>query len=144
MSQAPGADQELFARLTRIADEIDPVPELAYELGKAAFELRCLDSALAELVHDSAVEAESMAGVRGELHARLLSFEAADLCIDLEVVLQAGRRSLLGQVAGIVAQVRVESADAVIPVEVDPYGRFQVEDLPAGRMRLQLDADGAT
>lgn len=144
MSQTPGTHQELLARLARIADDIDPVPELTYELGRAAFELRRLDSELAELVHDSAVEMESMAGVRGELSARLLSFEAAEICIDLEVAPQGGRRSLLGQVGGVVAQVRVESADAVIPVEVDPFGRFQVTDLPAGRMRLRMDAAGAT
>ncbi|MGH3929666.1 MAG: hypothetical protein ACRDTF_06780 [Pseudonocardiaceae bacterium] len=144
MSETSGVEQELFARLARIADEIDPVPELCYELGRAAFELRRLDSELAELVRDSAVETESMAGVRGELNVRLLSFEAADICIDLQVVPQAERRSLLGQVAGVVAQVRVESAEGVVPVTVDPHGRFQVEDLPAGRLRLQVDSDGTT
>lgn len=144
MSGIPGGDQALFARLARIADEIDPVPALAYELGRAAFELRRLDSELAELVRDSAAETESMAGVRGELNVRLLSFEAADICIDLQVVPQAARRSLLGQVAGVVAQVRVESAEGVVPVEVDPHGRFQVDDLPAGRLRLHVDADGTT
>lgn len=133
----------LLARLAHIADEIDPVPELVYEFGRAAFDLRRLDSELAELVRDSAAETEPLAGVRGELNVRLLSFEAADVCIDLQVVPQAGRRSLLGQVAGVVVQVRVESADAVIPVAVDPHGRFQVEDLPAGRLRLQVDVGGS-
>ncbi|MGQ0774992.1 MAG: carboxypeptidase-like regulatory domain-containing protein [Pseudonocardiales bacterium] len=145
MSAIPDGDQALFAQLARIADEIDPVPELAYELGRTAFELRSFDSELAELVRDSAAETELMAGVRGGLNVRLLSFEAADsICIDLQVVPQAGRRSLLGQVAGVVAQVRVESTEGVVPVSVDPHGRFQVADLPAGRMRLQVDAAGAT
>lgn len=144
MSEMPEADQELLARLARIVDELDPVPELAYELGRTAFELRRLDSELAELVRDSAVETESLAGVRGELNVRLLSFEAAEVSIDLQVVPQAQRRSLLGQVAGVVAQVRVESAEGVLPVTVDPYGRFQLEDLPAGRLRLQVDAGGSS
>lgn len=143
MSETPGVDRALLARLAHIADEIDPVPELVYEFGRAAFDLRRLDSELAELVRDSAAETESLAGVRGELTVRLLSFEAADVCIDLQVVPQAGRRSLLGQVAGVVVQVRVESADAVIPVAVDSHGRFQVADLPAGRLRLQVDAGGS-
>lgn len=144
MNVIGGGDQALFAQLARIADEIDPVPELAYELGRAAFELRRLDSDLAELVRDSAAETESMAGVRGELNVRLLSFEAADICIDLQVIPQAERRSLVGQVAGVVAQVRVESAEGVVPVAVDPHGRFQVAGLPAGRTRLRVDADGTT
>ncbi len=59
------ANQALFARLARIADEIDPVPELSYELGRVAFELRRLDSELAELVRDSAADRELLAGVRG-------------------------------------------------------------------------------
>ena len=55
MNETPGideADQALLARLARIADEIDPVPPLAYELGRAAVELRHVDAGLAELVRD--------------------------------------------------------------------------------------------
>jgi len=137
------ANQELFARLARIADEIDPVPRLAYELGHAAFELRRLDSELAELICDSAAGTESLAGVRGELSVRLLSFEAADLDIDLQVVPQAGRRSVLGQVVGTVTDVRMETAEGIVPAAVDPHGRFQVDDIVAGRMRLHVVADGA-
>ena len=137
------ANQELFARLARIADEIDPVPRLAYELGHAAFKLRRLDSELAELICDSAADTESLAGVRGELSVRLLSFEAADLDIDLQVVPQAGRRSVLGQVVGTVTDVRMETAEGIVPAAVDPHGRFQVDDIVAGRMRLHVVADGA-
>lgn len=146
MSELPGTDQanqELFARLSRIADQIDPVPEFTYELGRAAFEFRRIDAELVELVLDSAVDRKSLAEVRGELNVRLLAFEAADLEVDLQVVPQAGRRSILGQVVGAVAQVRVETAEGVLTATVDPHGRFQVDDLPAGRIRLQVDAGGA-
>lgn len=146
MSELPGTDQEhqeLFARLARIADEIDPVPESSYELGRAAFEFRRIDSELVELVVDSAVDTKSLAMVRGELSVRLLSFEAADLEVDLQVVPQAGRRSLLGQVVGAVTQVRVESAEGVRTAAVDAHGRFQVDDAPAGRIRLHVTS-GAT
>lgn len=145
MSELPGTDQanqELFARLSRIADQIDPVPELTYELGRAAFEFRRIDSELVELVLDSAVDRTSPVAVRGELNVRLLAFEAADLEVDLQVVPQAGRRSMLGQVVGAVAQVRVETTEGIITVTVDPHGRFQVDDLPAGRIRLHVDAAG--
>lgn len=144
MSEIDQANEELLARLAGIADEIDPVPGFVYELGRAAFELRRIDAELAELVRDSAVDADSLVGVRGELTVRLLAFEAADLDIDLQVTRQAGRRSLLGQVVGVVRQVRVETAAGVAPAEVGPHGRFQVQDLPAGRMRLQVDAAEAT
>ena len=137
------SNHALFARLARVADEIDPVPRLAYELGHAAFELRRLDSELAELVRDSAVDTESLAGVRGELNVRLLSFEAADLDIDLQVVPQAARRSVLGQVVGTVTDVRMETAEGIVAAAVDPHGRFQVDDIAAGRMRLHVTADGA-
>lgn len=146
MSELPGTDQanqELFAGLSRIADQIDPVPELTYELGRAAFEFRRIDAELVELVLDSAVDRKSLAEVRGELNVRLLAFEAADLEVDLQVVRQAGRRSMLGQVVGAVAQVRVETAEGVLTAAVDPHGRFQVDDMPAGRIRLQVDAGGA-
>ncbi|MCA1674874.1 MAG: hypothetical protein LC799_22670 [Actinobacteria bacterium] len=136
------SDQALFARLARIADEIDPVPRLAYELGHAALELRRLDSELAELIRDSAVDRESLAGVRGELNVRLLSFEAADLDIDLQVVPQAGRRSVLGQVVGTATDVRMETSEGIVAAALDPHGRFQVDDVAAGRMRLHVAADG--
>jgi hypothetical protein len=144
MNEIPEADVTLLARLARLADEIDPVPTLAYELGRAAYELRHVDAALAELVADSAVDPQPLAGVRGELAVRLLSFEAAELDVDLQVVADAGRRSLLGQIMGVVGDVRVETAEGITPAEVDPQGRFQVVDLPAGRMRLQVDCAGAT
>ena len=145
MNEIPGldeADQALLARLARIADEIDPVPPLVYELGRAAVELRHVDAGLAELVRDSAVDPRPLAGVRGELAVRLLSFEVADLTVDLQVVPHAGRRSLLGQIMGAVTEVRVETAEGTVPAEVDPHGRFQVAELPAGRLRLHVDSAG--
>ncbi len=143
ISSTEQVNQELFARLAQIAEEIDPAPRLAYELGHAAFELRRLDSELAELICDSATDTESLAGVRGELGVRLLSFEAADLDIDLQVVPQAGRRSVLGQVVGTVTDVRMETAEGIVRAAVDPHGRFQVDDVAAGRMRLHVAVGGA-
>lgn len=135
---------ELLARLGRIADEVDPVPGLAYELGRAAFEFGRVDAELVELSRDSAVDTELMAGVRGSSDARLLSFEAADVDIDLQVVPVAERRSVLGQVAGAVAAVRVQTAtEGTITTAVDPHGRFRLDDTPAGHIRLHLDAADA-
>lgn len=143
MSETPGIEQtdhELLARLARIADRIDPVPELAYEMGRAAFELGQVDAELAELVRDSAVEA--LAGVRGDPTPRLLSFEAADLALDLQVVPHADRRSILGQVIGAAAQVSVQTAEGTFPATVGPQGLFRLDDLPSGRIRVHVISAG--
>ncbi|MGH4023093.1 MAG: hypothetical protein ACRDRV_00740 [Pseudonocardiaceae bacterium] len=131
-------NQELFTQLSRIADEIDPVPPLSYELGYAAFDFRRIDSELVELAADSAVDNRPLATVRGESSARLLTFEAADLEVDMQVVPHGGRRSLLGQVVGAVTQVQVESVEGVTKAAIGPHGRFQVDDAPAGRIRLHV------
>ena len=80
---ADAADDELIARLRRVAARADPVPEALLAAASAAFGLRELDVRVAELVRDSAVGASATA-VRG-LGARMLSFEAADAVIECEV-----------------------------------------------------------
>jgi hypothetical protein len=141
LSRTHQENQKLFARLSRIADEIDPVPSLSYELGYAAFDFRRIDSELVELAADSAVDTKPLAAVRGGSRVRLLTFEASDLEVELQVVSQGGRRALLGQVVGAVTQVQVESAEGVTTATIGPHGRFQVQDAPAGRIRLHVAAD---
>jgi hypothetical protein len=146
-SQQPpdAADDELVARLRRIAARADPVPEVLLAAAHAAFGLRDLDARVAELVRDSAVGAPATA-VRG-LGARLLSFEAADAVIECEVTARGARRDVIGQLVGTVAaalQAQVAGAEAV-DVRVDEHGRFSVSDLPAGVFRLRCSlADGTT
>lgn len=142
--RGPGRDsQELLARLARIADEIDPAPPLGYELGYAAFDFRRIDSELVELTADSAVDTRQPAGVRGGSGVRLLTFEAADLEVELQVVPEGGRRSLLGQVVGAVGRVQVQSAEGRTTATVGPHGRFQVDGAPAGRIRLHVTVGSA-
>lgn len=152
MNELPGSAQEdyeyenrdLLARLSRISDQLDPVPGLSYELGRAAFGFRRIDAELVELVGDSAVDPKPLAAVRSSgADVRLLSFESADLEVDLQVVPRAGRRSLLGQVVGAVTHVRVETPEGDISAAVDQHGRFQVDDAPAGRIRLHVRATPA-
>ena len=146
MSETPGIEQtdhELLARLAGIADRVDPVPARAYEWGRVAFDLGQVDAELAELVRDSAVDTEALAGVRGELTLRLLSFEVADLALDLQVMPQADRRSILGQVIGVAAEVSVQTAEGTCPAVVDPQGLFRLDDLPSGRIRVHIISGGA-
>jgi hypothetical protein len=139
-------DEALLQRLGRIAREVDPVPELVLEAGRAAFLLRRLDAELAELVADSLADVRGdPVGVRGG-SGRLLSFEAGDSLLELEVTEQHGSAHLVGQVVGVPlegARLVVETAAGEQDVEVDATGTFRT-DVAAGRFRLHLTAPGRT
>ena len=133
-------DTALLLRLGAIAAEIDPVPDLVLEAGRAAFLVRRLDAELAELVADSATD---RAGVRGG-DDRLLSFEAGEVSLELQVSARAGVLHVLGQVVGVPvdgAVLLLETADGQQQVPLDPTGTFRA-DLPPGRFRLHLTAPG--
>jgi hypothetical protein len=130
----------LLARLGQIADQLDPVPELTYRLAYASFQLRSLDSEIAELVEDSALRTDQLAGVRGD-DARLLYYQASELGIELEVTSHGGRHAVLGQVVGGADwEVRAETAAWTRPVAVDELGRFRLADLPAGPFRVRVQS----
>jgi len=131
----------LLARLGQIADQLDPVPELTYRLAYASFQLRSLDSEIAELVEDSALDADQLAGVRGHDDVRLLYYQASEVGIELEVTSHAGRHAVLGQVVGGADwEVRAETAAWTRPVSVDDLGRFRLADLPAGPFRVRVES----
>jgi hypothetical protein len=145
------ADDELIARLRRIAAKADPVPLPLLSAARAAFALRDVDARVAELVRDSLVDAPATpmrAGgtARGE-DARLLSFEAAGTAIECEVMARSGERDIRGQLSG--AQAATMAAEVAgkppVSVTVGAHGWFTVRGLPPGpfRLRCQL-ADGAT
>jgi len=145
------ADDELIARLRRIAGQVDPVPQSLLSAARAAFALRDIDARVAELVRDSLVDAPATpvraAGTaRGE-EARMLSFEAAGTAIECEVMARAGERDIRGQLSGSqAATVAAEVAGRPpVSVSVGAHGWFTVRGLPPGpfRLRCQL-ADGAT
>lgn len=142
------ADQALLIRLGEVAGAVDPVPDHVLELGRAALALRDLDSELAELVADSAVE---LAGVRsGSTETRLLSFEAGDLAVDVQVsTAGGGRMSILGQVVPVPAPaggvIRLESqSGAMATSDLDSLGDFRFGIVPDGLIRLRVELPGAT
>jgi hypothetical protein len=147
-------DQDLDTELRRIAARLDPVPDALLRAAEAAFTWRGVDEELAELAFDSLAERESLALVRGAGEPRLLTFHAADLTIELEVlppaeehaeVAGAGHR-LVGQLlpAGT-AQVQVRHPDGVLEVATDELGRFIADRVARGPISLrcqQGDAEG--
>jgi hypothetical protein len=145
------ADDELIARLRRIAAHADPVPQSLLSAARAAFALRDIDARVAELVRDSLVDAPATplrAGgtARGE-EARMLSFEAAGVAIECEVMARSGERDVRGQLSG--AQAATVAAEVAgkppVSVTVGAHGWFSVRGLPPGPFRLRCRlADGAT
>jgi len=145
------ADDELIARLRRIAATTDPVPPPLLSAARAAFALRDIDARVAELVRDSLVDAPATpmrAGgtARGE-EARMLSFEADGTAIECEVMARAGQRDIHGQLSGAQAATVAAEVAGKPPVSatVGAHGWFTVRGLPPGPFRLRCRlADGAT
>lgn len=136
-------DDELLAELRDIAAETDPVPALLLDAARSAFELRDLDAILAELVHDSALDAPAMA-IRGGGAERILSFVVRAVAIECQITARGSHRDLLGQlVGGRAEEMDVQLAGAVTTVPVNDAGRFSARNLPAGQFRLRCRlADG--
>jgi hypothetical protein len=141
-------DATTEAELRAIFGHLDPVPQLLQDGARAAFTWRTVDAELAELMRDSA-EAEGEAGalVRSGGHGpRQLSFESPRLGIELEVTATGPReRRLDGQLlppASATVTVERPGEDGV-SVQADDLGRFVLEGLKAGVVRLHIALRGA-
>jgi hypothetical protein len=148
----PAVDQELDDELRRIAARFDPVPDALVRAAEGAFAWRGVDAELAELAFDSLADRERLALVRGGDEPRLLTFHAADLTIELEVlpagaehVLAAGvEHRLIGQLLPPgSARVQVRHPEGVLEVEADELGRFAAERVSAGPVSLRCQQTGS-
>jgi len=138
-------DDRLLDELRRLFQETDPVPEETMRLAKASYGWRTLDAELAALTHDSLVDQAPLA-MRGAAQPRLVTFDAADLRVEVEV--EAGRqgngRRLLGQLVPP-QPARIEARDGTggrRSVEADEAGRFAIDQLPAGPLSLWCHRPG--
>jgi hypothetical protein len=133
------------AELRAIFNLLDPVPPLLDDAARGAFTWRTVDDELAELMRDSAEE-EAGALVRSGRGPRQLSFESPRLGIELEVVSTGPReRRLEGQLlppASVTVTVERPGEDPV-SVQADELGRFVLDGLKAGVMRLHVILRGA-
>jgi hypothetical protein len=140
-------DQDLLARLGAIAQTADGPPDLTYELGRAAFAWRTVESELAQLVADSDLQSALVRSTASD--TRLLSYATEDTTIEIELSVRGGRRSLLGQVLperpapGWVVRAETDTGPAT-PAPLDPVGRFEIHDVVGDRLRLRIEAPGAT
>jgi hypothetical protein len=118
------------------------VPDIAYDLARAAFDLFRLDAQYAALVADSARDCVGVRSSGDDL--RLLSFETDDVSVELQVSHRPGGCALMGQVVGHSAvSVRVESySGADVEQSLDALGCFRCDAVPAGPLRLLVRREG--
>lgn len=131
-------DDALLARLRKVFDEVDPMPDRVVVEASALFGLRRLDEQLAELVRDSAEDRGGLLAVRGEGDVRLISFETGPVTVELQVTERGPVRDLVAQVTGaavVGAEVETSTGRRAVPIE---DSLFTVEGIPAGLLRLRL------
>lgn len=138
-------DERLLGELRRVVAVLDPVPEPLLEFGRASLAWRTVDAELAALLSDSAVEDERLAAVRATSGVRAVSFEAAGLTIEVDVLGEGRLRTLVGQlVPPAAATIEVQTTAAQATVEADEQGLFRAEEIPAGQMRLRVTGHPAS
>lgn len=133
-------DDELERRLRALATEADPPPALVVDAAKAAFALRDLDAELAVLVADSAVDDPAVLTRAVVSDVRMLSFECGDVAVELDVETDplSRRVRLSGLAVGAVGAVVLVRSDERISADLAADGRFVVENVAPGPLRLEL------
>lgn len=127
------SDDELMVALEQAVAETDAVSDRRRAAAQAAFTWRTVDAELAELLHDSALDAG--AAVRsGADEPRSLSFASGDLALEVEV----DGTTLMGQVVpATAATVAVQkAAGEEVSVDVDAAGFFRLEGVEPGPTRF--------
>ncbi|MGC4807905.1 hypothetical protein [Micromonospora sp. DT233] len=138
----PVDDDALTIELGAALWDTGPVPEEFLTAARAAFAWRTVDAelAIAELIFDSACDAEPAGPTRSGGSTRTLSFRAGPVVLEVEV-----------SEAGIVGQLcpprggRVTARTATGAYDespVDEVGFFSLAAAPSGPVRLSARADG--
>ena len=147
MSQDTDEHDRLADELRELFSQHDPVPPLVTQAAKAALGWRRLDSALAEVLADSALDAPSLALARGaQATLRSMSFSAGRLTIDLEICGAGADRVALGQLSPVGrTRIELQTTDqaATTIIESDDLGRFRTKLPKAGSIRLRIERDRA-
>jgi hypothetical protein len=129
------SDDGIAAALAGMFAAIDPIPPAALAAALDAYDWRDLDLRLAELTFETEAD-QLLTHTRGSA-PRLLTFAVDDVTIDLEVAIEGGEVRVLGQLdPPQAAEIRAEWDGGGALVESDAAGRFQIDDLPAGRLRI--------
>jgi hypothetical protein len=132
--------QDRLIALCSAAERLDPMPHPVIAAGRAAWAWRRIDAELAELTYDSLLDDASLAGVCGVATGpRLVSFEAGDVTIEVEVASDRDHRRLVGQIVPPqCVSLTVRRLEGTSAVETDDLGRFHTE-VSAGPMSLRCE-----
>lgn len=137
------SDDELMAELAEAVAEEAAVSDRRRAAARAAFTWRTVDAELAELLHDSALDAG--AAVRsGAESPRMLSFRRAAVTLEVEI----DGESVLGEVIDDAggdepATVTLQRPDADDrTVAADASGFFRFDDVAAGSVRFVVARAG--
>jgi hypothetical protein len=134
-------DEVILERLRRVADAVDPVPDDLVEQGRALFRLHRPGVDVMQLVTGGELSA-----VRGPEagSSRLHVFESGTVSLDVEVT----RRGDFARALGVVVdsadaqladcRVTLETPASSTTVDLEA-GRFTLERVPLGRVRLVLE-----
>lgn len=129
-------DDELLGELRTLAAVVDPVPPEAIAAARSAIAWRTMDAELAELTADTSVEPE-LAGVRSVETPAMLTFEASDLTVEIEVIEEGHGRRLIGQlVPPGPGEIEIRQRAGRVAVLADEMGRFSASDVVAGPLSL--------
>jgi hypothetical protein len=140
----PPGDERLLDALRELTARVDPVPPDVVDAARSAIAWRRMDAELAELLYDSVEDQAALAGVRSEGGPRLLTFEAAEISVELEVTPSGDERRLVGQIVPPgEARLQVRHPAGVVEVTADALGRFATGALPAGPVSIRLEPAGA-
>jgi hypothetical protein len=135
--------EPLLAELRDVIDRVDPVPDRVLAAARASFAWRTIDAELAELTADSLDN--PLAGVRTNGSARLLTFEASGVEVEVEVADTGSTRRLTGQlVPPSAARITLRWASGSIETSADEMGRFTLDGVAAGTVSLAILQPGAT
>jgi hypothetical protein len=144
MDERDERDEALIEQL-RTAFAAEAVPGRVTEAAKAALTWRRVDAELAELLSDSAVDAEP-ALARGGAVVRSVSFSAGQTIVELEVHPDGERRTLLGQLSPAARRpIVIQHADGSesASAQSDELGRFRITLEGGGTVRLRIADDQA-
>jgi hypothetical protein len=142
-------DTVLMNRLHDMFSTHDAPPPAVIGLAQGLYRLRHLDAELASLTGDSAVDGLEVAVRRSGDPAgdvRLLTFESAELAIEIEVSGSGRTRRVVGQlVPGGPATLEARQPSAPRPrhAEADERGRFEFDALAPEPMSLTWRRKGS-
>ena len=140
-------DDKLEQELRQAERLLDPVPARLLRGAVDIFSWRTIDAELAALTFDSA-DASSAAAVRGSGGTeapevagspRLLTFDAGEVSIELELAGSAAARAITGQlVPAQPAEIELRLGDQRLTATADSFGRFEVIARGSGPISLRF------